>query len=99
MARTLDLDPLRAGPHRVLNGATHGSTERDPPRYLLGDLLRDQGSLQSLDLESVHADFSRSGHLLDLLLEVLHLGRSEEHTSELQSLIRSSYAVFCLKKK
>src|SRR3546814_10080754 len=30
---------------------------------------------------------------------VLSLGRSEEHTSELQSLMRISYAVFCLKKK
>src|SRR3546814_7306110 len=29
----------------------------------------------------------------------LHDGRSEEHTSELQSLMRISYAVFCLKKK
>src|SRR3546814_2425744 len=28
----------------------------------------------------------------------LILGRSEEHTSELQSLMRISYAVFCLKK-
>src|SRR3546814_3215960 len=28
-----------------------------------------------------------------------HCGRSEEHTSELQSLMRISYAVFCLKKK
>src|SRR3546814_4075946 len=28
-----------------------------------------------------------------------YLGRSEEHTSELQSLMRISYAVFCLKKK
>src|SRR3546814_10318968 len=27
------------------------------------------------------------------------VSRSEEHTSELQSLMRSSYAVFCLKKK
>src|SRR3546814_8088842 len=27
------------------------------------------------------------------------LGRSEEHTSELQSLMRTSYTVFCLKKK
>src|SRR3546814_3760314 len=27
------------------------------------------------------------------------IGRSEEHTSELQSLMRNSYAVFCLKKK
>src|SRR3546814_6855835 len=30
---------------------------------------------------------------------VLRLVRSEEHTSELQSLMRISYAVFCLKKK
>src|SRR3546814_9407860 len=30
---------------------------------------------------------------------VLHSARSEEHTSELQSLMRISYAVFCLKKK
>src|SRR3546814_2239664 len=29
----------------------------------------------------------------------LQPGRSEEHTSELQSLMRNSYAVFCLKKK
>src|SRR3546814_5036517 len=29
----------------------------------------------------------------------LPVERSEEHTSELQSLMRSSYAVFCLKKK
>src|SRR3546814_8384667 len=34
------------------------------------------------------------GRDLDLLP-----GRSEEHTSELQSLMRISYAVFCLKKK
>src|SRR3546814_9620861 len=37
---------------------------------------------------------------LPLLLEVGHQSlRSEEHTSELQSLMRISYAVFCLKKK
>src|SRR3546814_3680055 len=30
---------------------------------------------------------------------VEHHSRSEEHTSELQSLMRISYAVFCLKKK
>src|SRR3546814_2494509 len=34
------------------------------------------------------------------VLEQLFIsGRSEEHTSELQSLMRISYAVFCLKKK
>src|SRR3546814_5833650 len=32
-------------------------------------------------------------------VEVLAVDRSEEHTSELQSLMRISYAVFCLKKK
>src|SRR3546814_1271540 len=31
--------------------------------------------------------------------DVRFFGRSEEHTSELQSLMRISYAVFCLKKK
>src|SRR3546814_1373237 len=31
--------------------------------------------------------------------ERIELARSEEHTSELQSLMRISYAVFCLKKK
>src|SRR3546814_3494521 len=31
--------------------------------------------------------------------DIMKLFRSEEHTSELQSLMRISYAVFCLKKK
>src|SRR3546814_10565975 len=31
--------------------------------------------------------------------QIIALSRSEEHTSELQSLMRISYAVFCLKKK
>src|SRR3546814_2786491 len=40
------------------------------------------------------------GSLLTLVAFVyLWHARSEEHTSELQSLIRISYAVFCLKKK
>src|SRR3546814_1734238 len=36
---------------------------------------------------------------LALIAAVALIGRSEEHTSELQSLMRISYAVFCLKKK
>src|SRR3546814_4779546 len=35
----------------------------------------------------------------EVAARILHLWRSEEHTSELQSLMRISYAVFCLKKK
>src|SRR3546814_5187099 len=39
-----------------------------------------------------------TGAVTNPLVAGLH-HRSEEHTSELQSLMRSSYAVFCLKKK
>src|SRR3546814_8051982 len=35
----------------------------------------------------------------DLYQRIKRMDRSEEHTSELQSLMRTSYAVFCLKKK
>src|SRR3546814_19740824 len=38
-------------------------------------------------------------HRQACVLLPLHVARSEEHTSELQSLMRISYAVFCLKKK
>src|SRR3546814_1884822 len=56
------------------------------------------GGASALALEAIIADawiaFARSG-------DPNHPGmpRSEEHTSELQSLMRISYAVFCLKKK
>src|SRR3546814_4350328 len=36
---------------------------------------------------------------LDKAADDSNIARSEEHTSELQSLMRISYAVFCLKKK
>src|SRR3546814_7334089 len=35
----------------------------------------------------------------EILEDLIAAARSEEHTSELQSLMRISYAVFCLKKK
>src|SRR3546814_2126451 len=40
-----------------------------------------------------------AGRLAGLYLKRFRLQRSEEHTSELQSLMRISYAVFCLKTK
>src|SRR3546814_10671654 len=43
------------------------------------------------------AGFSWEMRLLDAI--ELGRGRSEEHTTELQSLMRSSYAVFCMTKK
>src|SRR3546814_1322670 len=39
------------------------------------------------------------GRIGRLIMDVRPQPRSEEHTSELQSLMRISYAVFCLKKK
>src|SRR3546814_1484696 len=38
-------------------------------------------------------------HVHGHVSSAIEVGRSEEHTSELQSLMRISYAVFCLKKK
>src|SRR3546814_2319141 len=46
------------------------------------------------------ADGGRPGRWIDVNEASVNLpARSEEHTSELQSLMRISYAVFCLKKK
>src|SRR3546814_4768893 len=58
-----------------------------PPGQVSIRVRVDVGSLMEQDSELGFAHF----------LE--HLTRSEEHTSELQSLMRISYAVFCLKKK
>src|SRR3546814_8651556 len=50
---------------------------------------------------AVASDGARPAHASDVapVLRISPYGRSEEHTSELQSLMRISYAVFCLKKK
>src|SRR3546814_1595931 len=70
-------------------------------------LLRDSCTVLGLSDAGAHAsqlcDACFSTHLLGRWVRekrVLTLEeRSEEHTSELQSLMRISYAVFCLKKK
>src|SRR3546814_3880316 len=43
--------------------------------------------------------FKRHKQVYATFVDKDNKGRSEEHTSELQSLMRISYAVFCLKKK
>src|SRR3546814_5087245 len=48
---------------------------------------------------AAHAAHQRQGLVVGSQQDVLAVVRSEEHTSELQSLMRISYAVFCLKKK
>src|SRR3546814_3013611 len=52
-----------------------------------------------LHLTHRHAPFSQCGWFHLLACHDVMSKRSEEHTSELQSLMRLSYAVFCLKKK
>src|SRR3546814_5414747 len=87
---------------------------RRPPRSTRTDTLFPYTTLFRSELHTV-ASLLRRGHSLDqlstgltLLAALLGLAqwlvgsvnpRSEEHTSELQSLMRISYAVFCLKKK
>src|SRR3546814_9481863 len=53
-----------------------------------------------VDPQTVDADDIGGGNYRKLVRDAFRdLLRSEEHTSELQSLMRISYAVFCLKKK
>src|SRR3546814_162029 len=68
--------------------------------------VRVVGDLMITNVEQNRRHFLRKGERLPELRKQLtaELGRapearSEEHTSELQSLMRISYAVFCLKKK
>src|SRR3546814_10575712 len=51
---------------------------------------------QYAELQTAHLGPVPRGH--DVPLDARKMSRSEEHTSELQSLMRTSYAVFCLKK-
>src|SRR3546814_7235513 len=48
---------------------------------------------------AAHQPVDHAAECRSLQTQFLREGRSEEHTSELQSLMRISYAVFCLKKK
>src|SRR3546814_10185901 len=52
-------------------------------------------------LDAAALDVKLAVERLDMTLpaDAAPTGRSEEHTSELQSLMRTSYAVFCLQKK
>src|SRR3546814_8736857 len=54
--------------------------------------------IEANDSDHSAVAFLRRGHDRETIVVVVS-NRSEEHTSELQSLMRISYAVFCLKKK
>src|SRR3546814_4599083 len=72
--------------------------------YLAGTFNQDNGVLKVDKQSNFNSNINlktyqlRSNINIDLTNST-EIGRSEEHTSELQSLMRISYAVFCLKKK
>src|SRR3546814_6986019 len=80
-------------------------------RALLGIDQRQLAALANVSLPTIQRMEASDGQVrsvVDTLVKVINaletagieiIGRSEEHTSELQSLMRISYAVFCLKKK
>src|SRR3546814_3338089 len=80
--------------------ATHRGYDSDHPR-VVGDVGKAGVAIDSVEdmkilfdsipLEEMSVSMTMNGAVLPV--------RSEEHTSELQSLMRISYAVFCLKKK
>src|SRR3546814_2387699 len=63
------------------------------------DILRDYCANDDLLIPATPESYINSVSLGSSTREVKVTGRSEEHTSELQSLMRISYAVFCLKTK
>src|SRR3546814_7671031 len=65
----------------------------------LNTLIQDLSLLSALGVKLVLVHGSRPQVNEQLKLKGFQTQRSEEHTSELQSLMRISYAVFCLKKK
>src|SRR3546814_7537439 len=103
MAIALSVEQSRIGQRVDAVVTGHGGAVRRP--------FRDAGTAtvqiiccHSIPLPFERCDAATSLHQVGVTTTTLHglhiiLMRSEEHTSELQSLMRISYAVFCLKKK
>src|SRR3546814_8154810 len=81
---------------RALHGAEDGGHRIDPAEIAIGVIIGRTSEFFDFFV------YALASVLVFPKLVFPHLdplsGRSEEHTSELQSLMRISYAVFCLKK-
>src|SRR3546814_8737331 len=77
----------------------------DTVRWIIGDTQSGSGATLQVHIlvKPTRADLMTNlvinTNLRTYHMELRSTERSEEHTSELQSLMRISYAVFCLKKK
>src|SRR3546814_10575844 len=73
--------------------------ETQPDIACLQELKSSDETMPTKEIEAAGYGFLYHGQKGFNGVAILAKGRSEEHTSELQSLMRISYAVFCLKKK
>src|SRR3546814_4425831 len=92
-ARVPEADPEN---HSVGYG---GYPDRDGHVTLDAIIMDEDGRVGAVAaLEDVVHAISVARGVMEKTPHTMLVGRSEEHTSELQSLMRISYAVFCLKK-
>src|SRR3546814_3127808 len=84
-------------PIELIQRAVDGMVERRFGRIVNITSVSVRMPVFGLDLSS-GARAGLTAFLAGVARSVAHANRSEEHTSELQSLMRSPYAVFCLKK-
>src|SRR3546814_10623512 len=104
----------RQGGGSIINTSSNAAAAGDSSRIAYGSskgaiLVMTKYIATQHGRENIRCNAILPGLILDPELEAKvkdmaemtkrHLLRSEEHTSELQSLMRISYAVFCLKKK
>src|SRR3546814_8721661 len=89
------------GKKQRLSGCRHGPDQPQVCRLRRGDLMKGNGNAfqggkgRKIERRAGKRDAAAGS----VLAQSRQPGRSEEHTSELQSLMRISYAVFCLKKQ
>src|SRR3546814_3707615 len=97
-------------PYTTLFRSQHGAGDRIETRpgrgqRLIGEGADDVQAVVRLDRsrrlhpQAGAVDHPQPQRVVPVQQRLQHGQRSEEHTSELQSLMRISYAVFCLKKK
>src|SRR3546814_2654789 len=95
--------PIQAQGHlqlalRILGYGQNPQAAADAPRWRI-DSGRRVGVEPGTDPSLIDYLRARGHDVVSKELDATFSFRSEEHTSELQSLMRISYAVFCLKKK